>query len=158
MRFLHYSAEPLTVVRSVVQEPGAMSGEKPDGLWFCAGSGEDGWKQVCESAGYDPRRLKFVAEILFKPTADIMHVIGLDGMDAFTKKYSFAAKWASGTRRHDIDWFRVAEEFQGIIIAPYVLNRRFDAHDRWYTSWDCASGCVWDADAVLELKPMVSGP
>jgi hypothetical protein len=159
MRFLHYSAEPLTIVRSVAQEPNAKSGDKPDGLWFCAGSGDDGWKELCEIALYDLQRLRVVTEIVFKPTVNFMHVVGAEGIDAFTKKYDFVTKWAGGTvPRYDIDWFRIAQKFQGIIIAPYVLNRRFDAHDRWYTSWDCASGCVWDADAVLELKPMVPDP
>ena len=52
-----------------------------------------------------------------------------------------------------IDWPKVAERYDGIIIAPYQWSRRLDG-PMWYYGWDCASGCVWRARAVLELKSM----
>ena len=51
-----------------------------------------------------------------------------------------------------IDWRLVAEEWQGIVIAPYLWERRFDSDARWYYSWDCASGCIWDHRAIAAIE------
>jgi hypothetical protein len=45
-----------------------------------------------------------------------------------------------------IDWPRVAERFDGVIIAPYQWKHRLEL--MWYYGWDCASGCIWNARAV----------
>jgi hypothetical protein len=56
--------------------------------------------------------------------------------------------------RFEIEWRKVAERFDGIIIAPYIWQRRLDLESSWYYSWDCASGCIWNASAVREIVPM----
>lgn len=52
-----------------------------------------------------------------------------------------------------IDWRRVAESYQGIVIAPYVWARRHHLASGWYYAWDCASGCIWDSAAVAAIMP-----
>jgi hypothetical protein len=60
-----------------------------------------------------------------------------------------------------IDWMRVAEKHEGILIAPYLGERLTEPNEfleshkeewwRWYYSWDCASGCIWNPNAVSEF-------
>ncbi|QBI98814.1 hypothetical protein SEA_BOBBY_184 [Mycobacterium phage Bobby] len=49
-----------------------------------------------------------------------------------------------------IDWGKVAADYGGIIIAPYQWSRRMDPH--WYYTWDCASGCIWNLEAIESLE------
>lgn len=53
---------------------------------------------------------------------------------------------------YEIDWKKVTEEYQGIIISPYIWQRRLAPHTMWYYGWDVASGCIWDTDAIEEVK------
>ncbi len=61
-------------------------------------------------------------------------------------RYSWASK--------AVDWTRIASEYQGIIIAPYVWECRLNDSCNWYYGWDCASGCIWDAAAVALIEPL----
>ena len=51
------------------------------------------------------------------------------------------------------DWKLIAQEFDGIEIAPYQWEIRMDYNFFWYYGWDCASGCLWrPKNLTLELK------
>lgn len=50
-----------------------------------------------------------------------------------------------------IDWASVCRAYQGIVISPYFWSRRMGP--MWYYSWDCASGVIWDADAIESVGP-----
>jgi hypothetical protein len=54
-------------------------------------------------------------------------------------------------RSPGIDWGRVAEQYHGIVIAPYQWSLRLDL--MWYYGWDCASGCIWDTWIVERVEP-----
>jgi len=53
-----------------------------------------------------------------------------------------------------IDWYAVAGEYAGIVIAPYQDARRHEY--LWYYGWDCASGCIWDSSALrhIDTRPL----
>jgi len=55
--------------------------------------------------------------------------------------------------RGNINWPAVAEKYDGIIIAPYIWQRRLsDNPDHfWYYGWDCASGCIWNTEVIEEI-------
>lgn len=48
-----------------------------------------------------------------------------------------------------IDWQAVASDHDGIIISPYNWPARHEMI--WYYPWDCASGCIWNADAITSI-------
>ena len=50
-----------------------------------------------------------------------------------------------------IDWPRVANDYAGIEICPYLSSKRNDDDSFWYYGWDVASGCVWDPSGIKEL-------
>ena len=58
------------------------------------------------------------------------------------------------------NWAPTAAQYAGVIIAPYQWERRLDGDaSDWYYGWDCASGCIWNADAIASiavLSPVVS--
>ena len=122
---------------------------KPKGFWFSVEGNEDGWKHWCEAESFETKSFMFENEIFFGDEAMIAVLSSVLDIDIFHQRY----KAALAGREHYIDWKRVARECQGIIIAPYVCERRLDGDaSEWYYGWDCASGCVWDASAIQEVK------
>lgn len=161
--FIHFSAKPLLNVLSVQQNNRSTSrGDKPDGLWFSVEGNDDGWRWWCESEGYGLDRLVAGTEIVFSRDAKILRIGTLDEMDSFTERHKIAAPWERsllhlGKRVSALNWPFIAQEYDAIIIAPYMWDRRLSAHSSWYYSWDCASGCVWNARAISELRPSPTG-
>lgn len=137
MRLLHYSEKPLERVRHACQhieyDDGAF---KPIGLWVSI-DGEDDWRSWCEAENYQLHNLNFAHEITLKPDANIRVISNAIDLLSFSKTYT--------VKRYP-DWSRVADAHDGIIIAPYQWRLRTNL--KWYYSWDCASGCIWNADAI----------
>ena len=68
------------------------------------------------------------------------------GLDRFTAEYGDNERYC-----RMIQWDRVAERYQGIVITPYIWSRRLEPETHWYYPWDCASGCIWDGEAVESI-------
>lgn len=49
-----------------------------------------------------------------------------------------------------IDWSAVAEDYHGIMIPNYRKSMEH-AFRRWYDTWDCDSGCIWNKLAIDRL-------
>ena len=144
MRLLHYSREPF------IFDPGAEyvqhTLDKPVGLWLSV-EGEHDWAWwATEEAGWTDR-LTHASEVVLEPDAKILRLASASDIDWLTREYAAPGPYSY------IDWQRVAATYQGIIIAPYIWQRRLDQTSRWYYTWDCASGCIWDASAVAAVVP-----
>jgi hypothetical protein len=111
---------------------------KPMGFWW----GVDGdWERWCRAEEWGLHGEMFEHELilgdekllLLKTVADI---------DCFHVNYG--ARILPGLHLGYINWAKVAQNFDGIEIAPYQWDRRSTgiAHS-WYYSWDCACGCLW---------------
>lgn len=152
MKLTHFSATPVTQVRSVPQKSGIMK-HKPQGFWV---SDEDdyGWKEWCESEDFHVNGLVYAHKIELAPDANILYLRTPEQLDDFTAAYKAESelnRLASAGYVWDIDWDQVAHEYQGIIITPYQYTRRHTKHTIWYNGWDCASGCIWDAKAIKAI-------
>jgi hypothetical protein len=143
MRLLHYSNEPLTSVHSVEQRPHF----KPCGLWVSV-EGPDDWKSWCKDQPSFPLG-QIEHEVILAPGANILVISTPSELDDFAARYGNPE---ARTRLESMDWGRVARDYQGLIIAPYIWERRLSEHTFWYYAWDCASGCIWDAAAIFEVK------
>ncbi len=131
-------------------------GHKPKGLWFTPG--QDDWKEWCEenmphwlegkTLGWfdvDLSRmlvisepgalLEFTARFLDSEMEKRMRLLGVRSIMSF-----------------NIDWRAVAEQYDGIEIAPYQWGLRLDERCHWYYTWDVASGCVWRRRSVRESR------
>lgn len=150
----HFSKVPLGAIYSVEQK--FKNGdyrscfEKPKGLWVSV-DGENDWPSWCQSEmpgwmdGVTRYRVALAAEprILFLPTPF--------DLDLFTERFG-RERDQRGCYAIYIDWPAVAAEYGGIIIAPYHWSRRMTDRTSWYYGWDCASGCIWNADAIARIE------
>jgi hypothetical protein len=162
VRLIHYSEKPLGQLWSVTgQLVPEFQYQKPAGLWVSV-EGEDDWKQWCEGAEFEVARLQVKNVIELKPDADILWLRTELQLDEFTKRYGMpglmAKKFPDLFRSLVIDWSRVAKEYQGLVISPYQWSRRMDEFTSWYYGWDCASGCIWDVDAIERVTLATATP
>jgi hypothetical protein len=115
---------------------------KPSGLWYGFG---DSWLNWVKSEMPGWERSKF-----FKLELDLSKMLRLEHSSdllSFTKKYRIITEIDSN---YYIDWPKIAKEYSGIEIDKYYYNHRYDLN--WYYSWDVASGCVWNQNAIIKIK------
>lgn len=148
MRLIHYSEQPLVNVYSREHGQGAGCYKTP-GLWVSV-EGDDDWVAWCRSEGWGIESFKHATEIVLASSAKVLHLEGETALDGFTEEF---VNGRGPIWHREVDWQAVRARWQGIIIAPYVWSRRLAGHTSWYYGWDCASGVIWDADAVGELRP-----
>lgn len=87
--------------------------------------------------------------------ADVLHLSTCAQLDEFTAEFRVGGLFqADRGGLGGIAWTAVADRWDGIIIAPYQWTRRYDL--AWYYGWDCASGCIWNLDAIDEFTPFSS--
>lgn len=151
MRLIHYTPTPqfqLTRL-NVKQRPDL----KPRGLWVSV-EGEYDWKWWCEGENFRTENLKYSWEVKLKNQAGILIMEKSLHLDNFTALYSvpmfLGASGASSA--NNIDWARFSMDYKGIIIAPYQWSKRMDMDKLWYYGWDCASGCIWDMNAIESVE------
>jgi len=151
MRLIHYSKEPLTKVYSRPHSEESVGCYKTAGLWVSV-EGPDDWVAWCRSEQWGLENLKHATEIILSPSAKILHLSSVKDIDDFSDRFCIGGPplWHQG-----IDWPTVRTLYQGLIIAPYCWSRRLADHTGWYYGWDCASGVIWDAAAVAELRPVL---
>ena len=155
MQLVHYSRSLVSEVTTPQTNKRASIG-KPQGFWLSVDGNDDGWRDWCLGEEWGLDRLTLVHDVTLSDKADVLRIAGPGGIDAFTAEYREPSDRFYG----EIDWRRVAERWQGIIIAPYVWSRRLHDNAGWYYSWDCASGCIWDAAAIasVSLREVVPAP
>lgn len=150
----HYSSGPVSRVYSVAQQ--RQPHFKPYGLWVSVDAGSIGWPDYVEAEQGDHRwRLHVVHDVRLAPDARILLIATVEDFDAFAGLYGRTERQVPSDYHMYIDWTAVAEAYQGIVIAPYRYDRRLDG-GLWYYGWDCASGCIWDADAIAAITVRAS--
>jgi hypothetical protein len=146
----HFSKTPLLEIRSVDQRPQSPDYkspyDKPRGLWVSV-DGPSDWPSWCHSempdwmSGVIHHRIRLVESPRILLLANIGMMI--DFQSEFGRE---CGRW---DERY-IDWPTVAERYHGIIIAPYHWACRYEM--KWYYGWDCASGCIWNAEAIASVE------
>ena len=165
MRLLHHTGEPLTEIRDAPKDDGddlahsSRMGWKPRGLWVSV-EGPDDWWSWCEGEGYRWDRLLLTYVITLRETARILWIKDREALHAFDAQYgtSIADVLLPRAYASAVDWAKVAEDYDGIIIAPYQWEHRLEI--MWYYTWDCASGCIWNSRAIerFEFDPSFQPP
>jgi hypothetical protein len=150
LELVHFSKLPVAAVRDIAQMPDGHMNRigKPDGLWLSCEGGEDSWSAWCKSEDFATNTFRCRTTILLKPAARIIRLRTPEHIDDFTACFPTPGL---GRSFEAIDWGQVAAIADGIIIAPYIWSRRLEHSTSWYYGWDCASGCIWNADCVASL-------
>lgn len=126
---------------------------KPKGLWYSVDGNDDGWKDWCLNEQFRLEKLTPVTTLEIDRRRMVIIRTGQE-IEAFHQRFSAVPPWYGKSPEfllplHYIDWLRVASEYDGIEIAPYLWSHRLDGPEHsWYYSWDCASGCIWRPAAV----------
>ena len=154
MRLIHYSNRYLTEVRDVEQPDNREGrGDKPSGLWVSV-EGKDDWRSWCLSEDFHTTHLACPTEVVLCDGANILRVQGEAELKAFHDQWGINRVYGAPAweKRYRIRWDDLSRQYDGIIIAPYVWSMRLSNDTLWYYGWDCASGCIWRARAVRELR------
>ena len=119
---------------------------KPFGLWFEV---DGDWQRWCEAENFRKDEMNVCYQLEFEPF-DVLFLKNELDIDRFTHQYERGD--LERNFHMDIDWPQVAEEYSGIVIAPYCWQRRMANHTMWYYGWDCASGCIWDLSIITRFE------
>ena len=149
----HYSSNWITPLEEREYEQDID--DKPHGLWVDASSpGELSWKEYAMEYGIRLfHDVSAAYEIELFDSSNILELSSESNLADFTDEYGVRYEMRYGQLimpQHDIDWRIVAHEYQGIIIAPYQIRAK--EQYPWYRSWDIASGCIWDLDAIQKIE------
>lgn len=144
MHYAHAEVPDLLEDRSQFDDKGQPITFKPRGLWVSV-TGPDDWRSWCEAESFNTG-WSHVYDVTLSPDANILHLTFASDLDRFTRDYGREGSY----RDMEIAWHEVAELYDGLIIAPYQWTRRMDL--MWYYSWDCASGCIWNVNAIGSLS------
>jgi hypothetical protein len=136
---LHWATtDEVIAIHSVDIERSRKS--KPKGLWYEV---DGDWECWCTSEEFRIDEFKFVHRVDLG-VAKILRLTTPEMIDEFTFEFGIHPDWSGDARFfYEIDWPNVAEDFDGIEIAPYQWERRLELSTSWYYGWDCASGCIW---------------
>lgn len=150
MRLVHFSNKIVKRVRSNKQLEELNIIGKPNGFWVSDEDAEMSWLKWCKAEEFAPHKMKHAHSVELKSDANILIISNLKEFDKFHKTYNGRLPGRIPIRR--INWEEVASKYQGIIITPYLWERRLDMECSWYYGWDCASGCIWDAKAISKIE------
>jgi hypothetical protein len=125
---------------------------KPHGLWV---SDEDdyGWSHWCTAEEFAQDSLAYEHLVELAWDNNVLVISTVPELDKFHEQFKASlGDWETGNPRW-LNWTRVHPLWQGIIITPYLWERRMDY--MWYYGWDCASGCIWDLRAIRTFTPLL---
>ncbi len=159
--YLHYSATAIPVLKDRLEQP--IKAHKPNGLWLSEGTA---WKEWCAEQGFSTCDMRTC-----KTYGACINEVNLYVIDTFEKLWEFSNEYyvppayTGWIDWHGINWARVAQKYDGIVIRNYkpLWNQCFYAWQDggWYynptqvrekTTWfrtldiDCA--CIWRTKAV----------
>lgn len=160
----HYTDRPLVFDRSRVYDQGRPRGfGKPVGFWVSV-AGEDDWPSWCRDQEFCLSNLEHCSRVVLAEDANILLVSTAEALDSFHTIYSTEERDLPplqgldpftvdfNRRQRPVNWPLVVEQWQGVVFAPYLWSMRFDGPSFYY-GLDCASGCIWDLDAIASVTP-----
>lgn len=159
MCLVHYAEKPLGELElDRTQDTGMRRFFKPRGLWVSDDACEDNWRAWCQAEDFNLDALACAHDIELIPDANILLLGSSFEIDEFTREYRHNDP--EFTVLNDsamfIDWPRLAERYAGLIVTPYIWERRLSLGGgptaMWYYSWDCASGCIWDLTTIASIR------
>jgi hypothetical protein len=125
-------------------------GPKPNGLWYeCQDGSAETWKEFCTGAF----SIGYKYDETYNVNLNDYNILFIPDAHHFEKFYDMYSTNHPAGVDYDrmIDWPRVAQDYAGIEICPYLWSKRNDENSFWYYGWDVASGCVWNSSGIKKL-------
>lgn len=133
MELAHFTQQPFIDLSRVYRQ---SRNWKPSGLWVSDEVTEDGWSHFCKRSDFPLGSNRF--DVVLRPDANLLIIDSVTSLMDFDQDYGLG---------FDVIWPRVEQKYDGIIITPYQWSQRL-GKIRWYYTWDCASGCIWNLDSI----------
>lgn len=142
---IHVSTKPISELGITQQSSGSL---KPKGLWYGFGDQWINWLKSEMPEWWDEAQYAYK---VFPNLANILVINTIEELDQFIDTYNIG---------RNIDWVRVAEEYDGIEFPSYsregFRNLAFSSSDHmkymWVYSMDISSGCIWNPNGIKSLK------
>jgi len=129
---------------------------KPKGLWVSC-DGDDDWEAWCKAENFNIGKYHFRQTVTLRGNCLVgldqagpglvLHLTSLFDIEQATKIYG--KELYPGSRKW-MDWVKLAEDYDGMIISPYIWAARLHHEIMWYYPWDCASGYLIRPTKVVE--------
>lgn len=144
MKLGHYSKNPVDRLE-LKSQTNLRTAFKPRGLWFEV-EGDQDWKEWATAEEFVDISAQYHYRIIPSLGTKLLHIQSVAELDEFHEEFKSPERLYPGSPDEYIDWVKVSESWDGIIIAPYQWSRRLssDPCSHWYYGWDCASGCLWN--------------
>lgn len=120
---------------------------KPRGLWYGIGSSWVDWVKS-EMPDWETDNV-FKIDI---NESNILIIRNYEEITEFDKEYGVPYRTSYKTYTN-IDWGKVANNYGGIEIAPYIYEARRTIE--WYYTWDVASGCIWGDGVIKNVEKII---
>jgi len=146
MQLSHFSNDPVKLRRRTKQDEPSS---KPTGFWVSV-DGPCDWPSWCIAEEYSLGSRRHA--IALRRTKRVLVLDSVDAVVAFTEEYRAEPPLTWIENSWTMDWAKLANRYAGIIIAPYQYTLRHDSRTRWYYTWDCASGCIWDTTVIKSVE------
>lgn len=165
LELIHFSKDPFLLSQRTYSQ--SEKNLKPMGLWVSVHNEEDNWSRWCIQEDYELDNLSHKTKIKLRDNGKFIWLKTLNDINDFSKQFSKSSWTVSGDLNisgkdvfrafhhisSSIKWDKVAEDADGIVISPYIWEARLHTDFSWYYPWDCASGCIWNLDAIrVEVK------
>lgn len=152
MEFSHYTNALTLPLEYREQTQVSTRRMKPHGLWISV-DGEYDWPSWCKSEGFHLGKIRYKVDI---PDLSKIYICqSAEDLDELTRRYIDHSMIYPGETHYMnsstfIKWHEISQHYAGIIIAPYIWERRMEL--MWYYTWDCASGCIWDPSVIKSIE------
>jgi hypothetical protein len=157
MKLIHYTNEKFDLKPKTYDQSELNWQAKPNGFWVSV-EGPYDWEWWCKSEDYNLENLAISYEIKLKEDSKILYLETEREIYNMTIRFPYMKpQWDNpeghlNCRTYELDWKKVKEKYQGIIIPQYQWECRMSQKSCWYYGWDCASGCIWDLTCIEEFK------
>lgn len=159
-KIFHYSKDKIEFLRNdFINSCYEENSMKPNGFWVSIEDDEKdiSWFEWCKKEEFRIENLKYKYALKLSNKANILHLKTVGEIEEFTNNYRSDLFFRSKlTYNLSINWKKVKERYDGIIISPYQWDCRLRLNTTWYYPWDCASGCLWNFNkAILKLHSII---
>ena len=147
--WFHYTPSPDLVLDRSRTYVSARA-DKPHGFWISPVT--DGWRAWRESASWGIPDTEYVYRVTFAPNANLLTLTAGDVWDLHHQfprgRMDEVMPFYPHYERHP-SWETIMERYDGVLIPEYHWQCRMEVD--WYHGWDCASGCIWNLNAIADV-------